>query len=62
VTTLASATARSATGPRHAGTIVTLGGRVRRAVARRAGRFRVALFVFVLLLPLLVTSLLGGDQ
>jgi hypothetical protein len=29
-------------------------------VRRRAGRFRLAFLVFVLLLPLLLTSLLGG--
>jgi len=39
---------------------VALGERTNNAVQRRAGRFRVMLLVFVLLLPLLLTSLLDG--
>lgn len=46
--------------PHGAGAIVGLGGRARRALRRRAGRFWVALLVFVLLLPLLVTAMLDG--
>lgn len=56
----ATAAARSTTHLHGAGTIVALGERVKRAARRRAGRFRVVLLVFVLLLPLLVTSLLDG--
>ncbi len=37
-----------------------LGVRVKRAVERRSGRIRVMLLVTVLLLPLLLTTLLGG--
>ncbi|MGN9779575.1 hypothetical protein ACTMS0_28045 [Micromonospora sp. H33] len=37
-----------------------LGVRVKRAVERRSGRMRVMLLVTVLLLPLLLTTLLGG--
>lgn len=39
---------------------VWLGVRVKRAVERRAGRLRIFLLVTVLLLPLLLTTLLGG--
>lgn len=37
-----------------------LRARVKRAVERRSGRVRVILLVTVLLLPLLLTTLLGG--
>ena len=39
---------------------VRLGVRVKRAVELRAGRLRIFLLVTVLLLPLLLTTLLGG--
>lgn len=39
---------------------VRLRVRVKRAVARRSGRVRVILLVTVLLLPLLLTTVLGG--
>lgn len=45
--------------PRGGGVIAAFGGRVTSAVRLRAGRFRLALLVFVLLLPLLLTSLFG---
>jgi len=51
---------QSATHPHGASWIVALGERTNNAVQRRAGRFRVMLLVFVLLLPLLLTSLLDG--
>lgn len=51
-------------GPAHqaargANAIVALREQIKRAMRRRAGRFRTALLVFVLLLPLLLASVLG---
>jgi hypothetical protein len=45
---------------RDGGAKAPLRGRVELSVRRRAGRYRLAFLVFVLLLPLLLTSLLGG--
>ena len=39
---------------------VPLGGRIGLTLRRRAGRYRLALLVFFLLLPLLLISMLGG--
>jgi hypothetical protein len=52
--------AQPATRRAGVGAIVALGGRIERALRRRAGRLLMAALVFVLLLPLLLTSLLGG--
>jgi len=61
VTATVTVTAQPAAAQPHgSGAIVALGGRARSALRRRAGRLRVVLLVFVLLLPLLVTSLLDG--
>jgi hypothetical protein len=53
----ASATAH----PGGADTLLASVQRVTRTVRRRAGRLRVALLVFVLLLPLLLTMFLGDE-
>jgi hypothetical protein len=48
------------TPPRRSAANPTLAERVARGLARRAGRLRMALLVFVLFLPLLATAVLGG--
>ena len=50
-------TASPPTHPGGLGTLLASVRRVRRAVRRRGSRFRVALLVFVLLLPLLLTTM-----
>lgn len=57
----ATATTVVRPGPHHrVGAGAGLGGWIDRAMRRRAGRFRLALLVFVLLVPLLLTSMLSG--
>ncbi|HEU4421087.1 MAG TPA: hypothetical protein VFR67_00940 [Pilimelia sp.] len=46
--------------PDGAGAIVAFGERIKRAARRRADRFQAALLVIVLLLPQLLTLLLGN--
>jgi hypothetical protein len=46
--------------PRPVAANPPLAQRVARGLARRAGRLRMALLVFVLFLPLLATAVLGG--
>jgi len=60
MTSTVTPTVQPAPRPDGAGAIVAFGERIKRAARRRADRFQAALLVFVLLLPLLLTSLLGG--
>jgi hypothetical protein len=60
VTTSAAAATRARTPSQPAGAVVTLSGRIKRAVRRRAGRFEWMLIVFIMLLPALATAVLAG--
>ena len=55
-------TAPEITHPGGAGTLLTSARRVTHALRRRASRFRVALLVFILLMPLLLTMFLGEGR
>jgi hypothetical protein len=60
MTTTPAITVDTYTRPRPTAANQPLAERVARGMARRAGRLRMAMLVFILFLPLLATAVLGG--